>query len=123
MLSLHPILHQEWIEETFFSSIWDNLFIQNQFLRKEIIGGSECQTNPNSVELLNFREIKFPCISCNIAVVPWDEMIYPKHYRIMCGYVLNTVNQFLKDIYDKQMHCLYGIRETIPLQRDSAELQ
>ena len=82
MLSLHPIVaSNEWIEETFFS-IWDNLFIQNQFLRKEIIGGSECQTNPNTVEHLNFREIKFPCISCNIAVVPWDEMIYPKHYRI-----------------------------------------
>ena len=35
-------------------------------------------------ELFNeSRKIKFPCISCNIAVVPWDEMIYPKHYRMM----------------------------------------
>ena len=73
-----------------------------------MIGGSECQTNPNTVEYLNFREIKFLCISCNIAVVPWDEMIYPKQ----CGCVLNSSNQFLKDIYTtKKMRYLYGIRD------------
>ena len=41
----------------------------------------------------------------------------------MFGCVLNSSNQFLKDIYDKNRCIAFMALETIPLQRDSAELQ